>query len=236
MKHIKEAREYITNLLISDFSQLSDFEFECINKRYLNNVYANKHIPCVSYIFETKTDETDSFLLYIDMCVDEFRFQLGNAMSNKSELYLSVGQKFIRRDIFNTLDFNIFLKESSKQNIARNIDYLNKSCYYMNISRINNTFFSYFDSINLDIFEYVLNDYSRFVIDNKTDKMYYHYNVTISWKSIDQEYFLASSALRCFPKGIEEYISDKYTKELFNKDFKKLNKKELKLLKMYTLN
>lgn len=233
MKHIKEAREYITNLLIPDFSQLSDFEFECINDRYLNNAYANKHIPCVSYLFQTNMFELDLIYLVVD---DEFCFQIGHSTFTGNEVYLSVGQKFIRRDIFNTLDYNIFVKESSKQNIVRNIDYLNKSLHYMSFPCIDNTLFSYLSLKKLNVFEYVLNDDSSFIINIDTQKIYYYYHVTISWKSIDQEYFLASTALRCFPKGIEEYISDNYTKELFNKNFKKLNKKELNLLKMYTLN
>ena len=139
MKHIKEAREYITNLLIPDFSQLSDFEFECINGRYLNNTYANKYIPCVSYIFKKNMFELD--LIYL--VIDEFCFQIGHSTFTGNEVYLNVGQKFIRRDIFNTLDYNIFAKESSKQNIVRNIDYLKKSLHYMNFSYIDNTLFSY---------------------------------------------------------------------------------------------
>lgn len=216
----------IISYLITNLSELSDVDFNFLNYKY-NLGYANKYTcPILKYSIEEKQCH-----IYI-IAVDGREFCIGYYFEIKDNLTIFVPFGFMSRKTINNIQsFNVIKRcESTILNNLLLLDKVSEYFYKCDIFEIPKFKFNLQDEA---IFQDFSIDYKNsFSIVNNTIRFNYVFLLNIIEPAIKN--FGGSIHVPDFKKNLLKKLNSK-TQLLFNKDFNRLTKKELSLLKMYNI-
>lgn len=216
----------IISYLITNLSELSDMDFDFLNHKY-NLGYVNKY-TCSTLKYSIEEKQCHIYIVAADgreFCIGYY-FEIGD------ELTILVPFGFMSRQTINHIQsFNV--SNRSDGTILNNLLLLEKISEY----------FYKCDIFEISKFKFNLQDeaiFQDFSIEYKhsfsiiNNKIRFNYVFLLSIINSDCKRFGGNIQGASFKKTLLNKMNSK-TQLLFNKDFNRLTKKELSLLKMYNI-
>jgi hypothetical protein len=152
-----------------------------------------------------------------------------NDKKYRSSIIFSVDKRFIKRHIFNSSSFDL---KRSCRTLENNLKLIEKFPEKIIPSFVKSFLLNSNYSFKLNNF-YLKSNFSL-ILDIDTNKSTINYFIKLEEDLgfRGRTVYIGTSSDSVFGRILKNYLNEK-TRELFNKDFNKLNKKELKLIDLY---
>lgn len=183
----------------------------------------------INYCIDVKNNSL--IISVITTTYKDFKYEIGTLNINDNSFIISIPKKYIRRNYYNSI-VDVFGTDKTLKNINFNYRYLEKLPDWI-ISK--NQWISLITASNkiviqdLNVF---LEPYNKIIINKHNFETKINYDIKLhEVNNMITEYISSIYSLK-FRVFLNKKISEKYTMKLFNKEFNKLNKREIKLLEI----
>lgn len=209
-------------ILIDNFFDMKRSCFDSFKK--LSNIDFNI-FDKINYIYNE-----ENYRIYIVNKELNINIEIGYLEISSTDYFLNIPKAFIKKTYYNTLSSSYEKKATS--NIILNYKFINNLPSFI-IKENEKEMLEFFNNdIKIKNIDLTIKPEHLLIINRKTKESKIYNKIVLSGGEGKGHYYLDDLFKIGFRKSINSAISKKYTNKIFGKDFKSLNKDELKLLEI----